>query len=189
VKINSKLKILFTLLFLWVFIHTLVITLDGFTDKNATADIAVILGNKVNEDGTLSKRLQKRLECGLGLFKNARVQRILVSGGFGKEGFYEAEKMKVFLIDNGVPDSLILIDNYGVNTLATVKNTLNINKKMHFKSIIVVSQFYHVTRTKMLFRKLGYQNVSSCCPKYLEWRDFYSTLREFLAFYVDLLFC
>jgi vancomycin permeability regulator SanA len=187
-KLKHAVKYLLLIFLLWLLIHSIIISIDGFTDKKQNADIAVILGNKVNKNGSLSTRLKKRMQCGLELIKTGRVKKILVSGGFGKEGFYEAEKMKSFLIDNEIPDSVVIVDNYGNNTISTVKNTLEIKSKLNFNSIIVVSQYFHVTRTKMLFRKLGLNNVSSCCPYYLEWRDFYSVPREFLAFYVDLLF-
>ena len=151
---------------------------------SALLDIALILGNKVNEDGTLSKRLEKRLECGLNLYQNGQVKKIIVSGGLGKEGYYEGDKMKDYLIKNNVPDSLVIIDNFGNNTLATVNNTLKLKESLRFKSIIVVSQYFHLTRTKMLFKKQGFNNISSASPTYFEFRDFYSLLREFVAYYV-----
>jgi len=151
-------------------------------EKNA--DIAVILGNKVNKDGTLSKRLQKRLECGLNLFRNGQIKKIVVSGGLGKEGFYEGDKMKEYLIKNNVPDSLVIVDNSGNNTLATVHNTIKIKDSLNFKSVIVVSQHFHLTRTKMLFQKHGIKNISSASPWYFEFRDFYSLFREFIAYYI-----
>ncbi len=110
-------------MFLWVCGHLIYITIDGLTDKKMNADIAVVLGNKVNEDGTLSERLEKRMECGLNLYNSGRVKKILVSGGLGKEGFYEGDKMKEYLIKHNVPDSVIIVDNLGSNTLATVTNT------------------------------------------------------------------
>tara|TARA_B110000093_G_scaffold91481_1_gene98922 strand:+ start:5409 stop:5894 length:486 start_codon:yes stop_codon:yes gene_type:complete len=160
------------------------VTVDGLSQNNKIADIALILGNKVNEDGTLSKRLEKRLECGLNLYQNGQVKKIIVSGGLGKEGYYEGDKMKDYLIKNNVPDSLVIIDNFGNNTLATVNNTLKLKESLRFKSIIVVSQYFHLTRTKMLFKKQGFNNISSASPTYFEFRDFYSLLREFVAYYV-----
>lgn len=38
------------------------------------------------------------MECGLQLYEKNRVKKIIVSGGFGKEGFYEGDKMKEYLI-------------------------------------------------------------------------------------------
>lgn len=174
--------------FLWFTAHLTFITIDGTTDGGHKADIAVILGNKVNEDGTLSERLEKRMECGLELYKSGRVKKIVVSGGFGKEGFYEGDKMKEFLINNKVPDSVIIVDNHGDNTLATVLNTLKLKDSLQFKSLIVVSQYFHLSRTKMLFRKHGFDKTDGVSPDYFERRDFYSLPREFPAYYADWLF-
>ncbi len=186
-KTKQTLKYIFIVFSCWILIHLTLTIKDGLTDKNEIAGIAVILGNKVNEDGTLSNRLRKRLECGLSLYKSQRVKKLIVSGGLGKEGFYEGDKMRDFLIENGIPNAAIIVDNYGNNTLQTVENTLQIKDSLHFKSLIIVSQYYHVTRTKMLFRKSGFNNISSVSPDYFEWRDIYSLLREFAAYYHELI--
>lgn len=179
------LKLLLTIFLLWFIGHIIYITIDGLHDNEKNADIAVILGNKVNEDGTLSERLEKRLECGLNLYRKHRVKKIIVSGGIGKEGFYEGDKMRDFLIANKVPDTAIIVDNLGNNTRATVINTMKLKDSLNFKSIIVVSQYYHVTRTKMLFRKQGFKNVASVSPNYFEIKDLYSILREFVGYYTQ----
>lgn len=139
------LKIICLTILTWFIIHSVYIIFDGLHDDKTVADVAVILGNKVNEDGTLSERLKKRLETGVELYNNHRVKKIIVSGGLGKEGFYEGSKMKEYLISKNIPVSLIIVDNKGNNTRLTVENTLQIQKKYSFKSIIVVSQFFHVT--------------------------------------------
>ena len=184
-KFRRLIKVILIILSVWALVHLSYIIIDGLTDTGQKADMAVILGNKVNEDGTLSERLEKRLACGLHLYKAGRVQKIMVSGGLGKEGFYEGDKMKAYLLENGVPDTSILVDNYSNNTLATVDNTLQLKDSLLFSSLIVVSQYFHVTRTKMLFRKRGFVHVSSVSPVYFEWRDFYSLVREFGAYYTQ----
>ena len=181
------LKLLSMLLFLWFCIHIIYTINDGNKDEGKSADIAVILGTTVNPDGTLSQRLEKRMECGLKLYQDARVKKIIVSGGLGKEEFLEGDKMKEYLIGKGIPDSLVIVDNKGNNTTATVANTLKMRDSLHYNSVIVVSQYFHVTRTKMLFRKEGFENISSVSPDYSEYRDFYSLFREFFAYYYDRL--
>jgi vancomycin permeability regulator SanA len=183
-----KAKAILIVLAAWVVVHTLLITLDGLHESQQHADIAVILGNKVNEDGTLSERLAQRLACGLALYRSGRVPRLLVSGGLGKEGFYEGTKMRDYLRAHGVPDSAIIVDNAGNNTQQTVRNTARLQPALHFRSVLVVSQFYHLSRTKMLFRQAGFTEVSGASPVYFEWRDVYSLLREFVAYYQALLF-
>jgi vancomycin permeability regulator SanA len=184
-KLFKIFKIVAFIFISWFIAHSLYITIDGLSDQSKNADLAVILGSKVNEDGTLSKRLEKRLESGLDLYKNHRVKKLLVSGGLGKEGFYEGDKMKGFLVSKGVLDSLIIVDNFGNNTRLTVENTLKLRSKLKFNSIIVVSQYFHVTRTKKLFEDRGFENVSSVSPNYFEWRDLYSIWREFPAYYIQ----
>ena len=182
-KLRKLLDYILFLLALWMGLHIAVTVMVGLRDTGTKADLAVILGNKVNADGTLSERLEKRLECGLQLYRDGRVKRVLVSGGLGKEGFPEGDKMKEFLVRHGVPDSLVIVDNKGDNTLATVRNTLKLEDSLHFESIIVVSQYYHILRTEKLFRKAGFQHVGSASPHYFELRDVYALLREFGAYY------
>ncbi|MBX7225743.1 MAG: YdcF family protein [Chitinophagales bacterium] len=181
-------KLLFAtliILLVWVVTHISYTLIDGLISYKEKADLAVVLGSKVNEDGTLSKRLTQRLECVLALYKDKQVNHIMVSGGFGKEGFYEGDKMKTFLIAHHVPDSIIIVDNQGNNTLATVDNSLIIQDSLKATSILVVSQYFHLTRTKMLYHKRGFHQVYSASPYYFEVRDIYSLFREFVAFYTS----
>ena len=185
-KIKTTIKILIGLLLLWIIVHITYSIIDGLSDNGESADIVVILGSKVNEDGTLSARLEKRLECGLSIYKAGRVKKIIVSGGLGHEGYYEGEKMQEYLIKKGVPKSDIIVDNYGNNTSATIENTVKIVDSLNYSSIIVVSQYFHLTRTKMLLKKTKIKNVNSVSPRYFEARDIYSIFREFVAFYSQL---
>ncbi|MBD0402533.1 YdcF family protein [Flammeovirga sp. EKP202] len=99
----------------------------------------------------------------------------------GKEGHYEAQKMAEYLIQKGIPQQDIIIDDFGNTTWLTAVNF----KKLvpNSKSVVVVSQFSHITRCKLAFKKAGIENVSAVSPNYFEWRDFYSLFREFFGFY------
>lgn len=186
VAVKTIRKKVVTLLLLGFVVNLLYFTLDGLYDKGSNADITLVLGSKVNAEGTCSTRLQKRLDKSLSLYQQGRVKKILVSGGLGKEGFYEGDKMKAYLITKGVTDSVIIVDNKGDNTLASVDNALAIKDSLHLNSIIAVSQYFHLTRTKMFFRKRKFSQISTASPLYFEIRDFYSLPREVFAFYVYL---
>ena len=183
-NLKKTLKLCFSIFLLWFTIHTVYIFYDGLSDDGKSADVALVLGNTVNKDGTLSPRLKARLDCSLILFKDKRCKFILISGGLGKEGHFEGTVMRNYLLEKGIPDSCIIVDNKGNNTEASVINTLKIVKEKEFKSVLVVSQYFHVTRTKKLFRERNFQHVSSVAPSYFEWRDFYSVTREFFAYYL-----
>lgn len=170
----------------WFIIHVAYTFINSRRHTERFNDVAVVFGNKVNEDGTLSPRLQARLDNALELYYKGKVEYIIVSGGLGKEGFYEGDKMKDYLVSKGFSANRIVVDNHGDNTLKTVENTKNICKTHGFKSVIVVSQWFHITRTKYMFRGSGL-TISGSAPNYFEWRDFYSVTREFFAFYSYLL--
>ena len=104
-------RILLITICAWFLIHTSYIIIDGHSDKQTKADVAVVLGNKVMEDGTPSPRLQARLDKSIELYNNQRVKWIIVSGGLGKEGHWEADIMKQYLIQNQIPETAILVDN------------------------------------------------------------------------------
>lgn len=168
----------------WFIIHSFYITYDGFTKPKQRADMAVVFGNKVNEDGTLSPRLKARLDKSIELHQKKQIRDILVSGGLGKEGYWEGTEMKKYLIKNKIPAHHILVDNFGDNTEKTVINSIRFADSLKYKSIISVSQFYHQTRIKKLFRKHHFKNIESSSPTYFELRDFYSVFREFFAYYL-----
>lgn len=184
-KVRRWMRYALLLFVAWFIGHTVYVVVDGTRDDGRPADLAVILGNTVRPDGTLSKRLEARLSEGLALYRAGRVPRLLVSGGLGKEGFWEAEKMRAYLRAGGVPDSCIVVDNRGNTTAATVANTLALRDSLGFRSLIVVSQYFHLTRCKKLFRKRGFSAVAGCALRYFEWRDLYALPREFLAYYLS----
>lgn len=171
----------------WFFLHTLIISIDGLVDSPEKADVALILGNTVHENGQLSERLRSRVEKGLDLYRAGRVKFIVVSGGLGKEGHYEAEVMKKYLLARRVPAARIIVDNAGNTTQLTALNFDQVRQQYGFQSVIVVSQYYHLSRIKLAMRKLGMEHVYSAHAPYFECRDLYALVREFFGFYTYLL--
>jgi vancomycin permeability regulator SanA len=178
---KKKLYQVFWIFVVWFAIHTIAIIADGLSDENGQCDVAVILGNKVNPDGTPSERLKSRLDKGLELYKNSVVRFIVVSGGTGKEGYPEGTVMKQYLIQHGVPGTRIITDDQGVTTEATAENFRKLAGG--FNSVVVVSQYYHISRTKSAFRNAGVKNVKGVHCEYFEIRDVYSIFREFFGYY------
>lgn len=180
---KTKLKYILLVPVLWSLIHSIYIIADGMRDKDGKAELAVVLGNKVNQDGSLSDRLAARLNQSIKLYREDRVKKILVSGGLGKEGYWEGSKMKEYLVKNQIPTEAVIVDNYGNTTEMTVKNTIRICDSLHITRLISVSQYYHQTRIKKLFKDKQFYTIESSSPRYFEIRDFYSIFREFMAYY------
>jgi vancomycin permeability regulator SanA len=183
---NKGFRYTIWIIVIWICAHITYITIDGLSDYDGSADVAVILGNRVFADGSLSSWLKGRTDAALELYKQKRVKKIFASGGISPEedgGYPEGNAMKEYLVRHGVHAEDVIADNAGVNTYWTAKNYSEWNKINHYRSVIVVSQFYHVTRTKYIFRKLGIQNVHDFSSKVYSWQDIVGTLREVPAFY------
>lgn len=171
----------------WFLLHTLAVTLDGLTDNPQPVDCLLVLGNTVHENGQPSARLRGRLDKTLALYRAGVSPVILVSGGLGKEGHYEGTAMQKYLVTHGVPAAAIIVDNAGNTTQASARNFVAIAPAHGFSSVLVVSQFFHISRTKLLLRQLHFQNVYGAHARYYELRDAYALFREFFAYYIYLM--
>ncbi|WP_045107447.1 YdcF family protein [Legionella hackeliae] len=171
-----------------MFLLTLLfIVSDGLSDKIHNSDVAIILGSKVNPDGTPSQRLAARLDKGIKLYQQGVVSYIIVSGGTGKEGINEAIAMKDYLVNHDIPAAHILMDKNGDNTRATAYNCTQLMRQYHFKSALIISQYFHITRTRLALQQCNISPIYNAHANYLEWRDGYSIVREVAGFYYYLL--
>jgi vancomycin permeability regulator SanA len=188
-KKKRLIRRLFGILVLWIVIHLIYTTVDGLSDFKGNADIAVVLGNRVDADSSLSPVLEGRVDKALLLYRQGRVQKIMVSGGKGMKAgkVPEGLAMKRYLVAQGVPASRIIEDNDGENTYLTAVDFKKLNASLHCQSVIVVSTFYHITRCKYIFRKLGIQHVYSASSDIFYANDLVGLLREFPAFYKYML--
>jgi len=173
----------------WFLAHLLYITIDGLRNDPEGADVAIVLGNAANSDGSLAPWTRGRVDKALELYRSGRVRMIFVSGGITRETRYpEGTAMKAYLVSAGVPDSAVVADNKGVNTYYTAVNFLEWNKTNQFKSVVIVSQFYHITRSKFILSKMGFEGkILDASSDVYNWQDVFGTLREVPAFYKYLL--
>jgi vancomycin permeability regulator SanA len=158
------------------------ITVAGLRDDLGHADVALVLGSTVNPDGTLSPRLQARLERTVELFKDGWFGHVIVSGGVGKEGHDEAVAMKDYLTAHGVPESQIIVDGHGNTTFDSARNTRDIAHRQHFQSVLVVSQYFHLPRARLALERFHFAKVYSAHAHFWELRDLYSIFRESVGY-------
>jgi vancomycin permeability regulator SanA len=159
-----------------------VLVMAGLNDHLGKADAALVLGSKVEPNGTPSARLQARLDRALELYRAGYFSTIIVSGGMGREGFDEAKVMKDYLVAHGVPPDQLIVDSDGVTTFASARNTARMAHERNFHSVLVVSQYFHVPRSRLALERFGISSVYSAHAHYFEWRDVYSAPRELLGY-------
>ncbi len=154
----------------------------GTQDDLGKADVALVLGSKVETDGQPSARLRSRLEETAELYRAGWFPLIVTSGGVGKEGFDEAVVMKDFLVSKGIPADRIITDSTGVTTYASALQMARIARERHFQSVLVVSQAFHIPRARLALRRFGIPTVYSAHSRYFEMRDLYSAPRELFGY-------
>jgi vancomycin permeability regulator SanA len=158
------------------------LAIAGLNDTLARADAIVVPGNTVAPDGTPSPRLQARLDAALNVYRQGYAPLIIVSGAVGKEGHDEALVMAAYLVAQGVPAAAVLADSAGVDTAATARNVAALAAQRQVKSALVVTQYFHVPRTRLALQRAGVQVAGNVHARYAEWRDAYSLVREVLGY-------
>ncbi|MEM7391387.1 MAG: YdcF family protein [Verrucomicrobiota bacterium] len=168
-------------------LYAIAIIVFGHIDTaKKKADLCVVFGSKVHADGTPSKRLKARLDRAAFLFQKGLCGHILVSGATGKEGVNEAEAMRTYLLAQGISGDNIFVDGRGVDTMKTARNARQLMQQNGYKSAVLVSQYFHLARTKLAFRKAGIKATLHSRARYYSIRDVYSIVREMVALPVYL---
>jgi vancomycin permeability regulator SanA len=128
----------------------------GTTDYRRAADVVVVFGAQVHNDGRPSTSLKDRMDTAIGLYKDGLVHRIFVSGGVGASGYNEALVMRDMAVKGGVPVGKVAVDSNGVSTYATVADTVPFFGGRGWRRILAVSQFYHLPRIKLAYQRAGW---------------------------------
>jgi len=128
----------------------------GATDYRRAADIVVVFGAQVHGNGAPSTSLRDRMDTAIGLVNDGLVKKLLVSGGVGDSGYNEALVMRDMAVKAGVPEEDVIVDSSGVNTEATVRNSIPFFGSEPRSRVLAVSQFYHLPRIKLAYQRAGW---------------------------------
>lgn len=185
---KRRARIVIGFLVLWFLLHTVYILFDGFRDRVEKTDAALVFGNKVEESGVPSERLERRLLRSLDLYQQGFVSYIVVSGGVGSEGHDEALVMRNWLISRGVPQQSIIQDSTGKDSMASAVRYAELASSRNWMPPVVVTDYFHITRAKLALRKAGIGGaLSAHAPLKPHIKEFYYVPREFFAFYYYLM--
>ncbi len=121
-------------------------------------DAIIVLGAQIRPDGTPSIQLGWRLDAAAEAYQQKKVP-VVVCGAQGKdEPVTEAEGMKDYLIEKGIPEEDILQDPDSFNTHQNLKNAAVLLKTIPgVEKVLIVTSDYHVPRSLAIARDMGYQ--------------------------------
>jgi len=116
------------------------------------APVALVLGAKVNPDGTPSAFLTARLDLAKRLYDAGLVEMIIVSGDHLAPEFDEPVAMRNYLIKAGLPTEKVIVDPGGFDTY---ESCLRAKRILNLSQLTVVTQSYHLVRAVATCRALG----------------------------------
>ena len=123
---------------------------DGLPNDNTHA--FVVLGFALKSDGTMQPELVGRLETALASAQKYPNSYILVTGGVKKNGWTEGDRMHDWLVEHGVADNRILVENKSANTAQNAEFSFDIlYNHPTIKSISMITSQYHLKRGTILY--------------------------------------
>jgi len=127
-------------------------TAAGHSRSAPNAQIALVLGALVYDDGRPSPMLRDRIKTAAELYKAGKVQRVLASGDHGRTSYDEVNVMRRELIRAGVPARDVFTDHAGFDTWDSV---VRARKVFQVRSALIVSQKFHLARATWLAERAG----------------------------------
>lgn len=130
-------------------------------------EVGLLLGgitsyDKSTKEGYFNISSDRFIQTAL-LYKKGNIKKILVSGGqngvFKEDDFSESDFIKKKLIDLGIPELDILIEETSRNTIENArfcKSILDENGLLH-KPIVLITSAFHMQRAKSIFENEGFK--------------------------------
>lgn len=141
-------------------------------------DCVMVLGAKVNSDGSPCLMLRDRLDKGIEVYKANVTNRILMTGDHGKTDYDEVNNMKEYAIDKEVIKDEVFMDHAGFSTYESMYRAKEV---FGVKKMIIVTQEYHMHRSLYIANKLGIEAYGVCAEDISYPNQFKREVREVAA--------
>lgn len=135
-------------------------------NNKSYSDYVIVLGAGIKGERpslTLMQRLDKTIEY---VNNQEKEPKIIVSGGQGRgEDISEAQAMKKYLVDKGIKEELIIMEDKSTSTSENLIFSKEIlekyaNKGIENIKIKIITSDFHAFRSNMIAKKLGYKDIS-----------------------------
>lgn len=161
---------------------------DNF-EKLPKNKVGLVLGtSKYYSKGILNEFYKDRILTAYRLYKNDKVDYLLVSGDNSHISYNEPITMRNDLIKLGVPDSVIYLDYAGFRTLDAIIRAQRVFGQDKFT---IISQNFHNQRALFIARKnnihaIAYNAAAASFPNHLRVRirEVFARTKVFLDIYV-----
>lgn len=141
-------------------------------------DCILVLGAGVYPSGEPSPMLRDRLERGLELYNQGASNKVIVSGDHGSQYYDEVNVMKSWLVDAGVESDDVFMDHAGFSTYESLFRARDV---FCAKSVVIVTQRYHLYRALYVAKALGLEAVGVPAEEITYSGQVYRDVRELAA--------
>ncbi|MER6091068.1 SanA/YdcF family protein [Streptomyces bluensis] len=147
------------------------------TDSVPRTDVAVVFGAGLR-GGEPSPPLARRLDAAAELYREGRIEVVLVSGDNSREDYDEPDAMRAYLRERGVPDARIVSDYAGFDTW---DSCVRARKIFGVDRAVLISQGFHIRRAVALCEEAGVRSygVGVADRRNVTW--YYGGVREIFA--------
>lgn len=165
----------------------------GHKRPEAGADYLILLGSGVSEKG-VSIDFKARIEAAASYLKENTGTDVIATGAQGNnEPVSEASAAREYLIDLGIEEERILLEDQSYSTLQNLQNAKQMIEEQGQSpedcSIVIVSSSFHLYRAGYIARQIGFTKVSCLGshglrildPQYYT-REFFGLVKEWLYF-------
>lgn len=148
-------------------------------EKVPAMKVCLVLGtSKELKSGRTNLYFSKRIQACVKLWKAGKVKAFIVSGDNRKHSYNEAFDMRIALIREGIPDSVIHPDYAGLRTLDSVVRSKDVFGQ---DSIVIVSQEFHNQRALYIAQHRGVYAFGFDAEDVNTRYGFKTRIREYLA--------
>jgi uncharacterized SAM-binding protein YcdF (DUF218 family) len=119
------------------------------------AEVIVVLG-AAQYDGRPSPQLAARLDEVVRIWQTGTIPWVMVTGGrLRGDRFSEAEASVRYLVNAGVPASVILAEDEGDTTYASLRNAAHILLQENLDQVVLVTDPFHSLRSRLIAEEVG----------------------------------
>lgn len=136
----------------------------GFSEHGASADCAIVLGAAAWHNKP-SPVFKERINHAITLYKEGRVARIILTGGFGEGApFAESQVALTYCLRKGVPQSALFLETNSRTTYQNLREAREVLKQNGWSSALIVSDPWHLKRAVGMARRLDIDAHPSGTP-------------------------
>jgi SanA protein len=148
------------------------------TAQAPNAQVAIVLGARVFENGVLSDVVADRVDTAIELYRLGKVKKLLLTGDHGQTTYDEVNAMRRYVLSNGIPSQDIFLDHAGFSTFDSMYRARDVFK---VKDALVVTQRFHLARSVYTANSLGVNATGIPADRHIYAKAMIFDIREALA--------